>query len=53
MNKPEPGDRVIVQDSIQGELSGEVVDLLSVQFTYWTGEVLRFAFYNDEWSIEQ
>ena len=52
MKHPEPGDHVTVQDSILGELSGIVIDLLSSQFTYFTdGGTVRFAFYNDDWRI--
>jgi len=57
MKRPKPGDVISVTDSVTGErATGTVIDLLSTQFTYEVDGIpdsVRFAFYNDDWSIEK
>ena len=53
--KPEPGDRVKVT-AVYGDHSmavkGNVVDVLSKQFTIQVGESLVYVMLNDDWSFD-
>lgn len=54
MKKPELRQRVRVYDLMNDHTYwGEVVDLLSVQFTYLTDQgLMRYAHYTDKWEVD-
>ena len=54
MRRPAPGDRITVPDGLTDEVySGNVVDLLSIQFTFEMADgTIRYAFYESDWKYK-
>ena len=57
IGKPKANDTVRVYDfTLNKEITGYVIDLLDVQFTYhpensYCSEEIRFCFYRDQWQV--